>query len=60
MKTLVESTAGRDALARRGWRVTGQPAVAGIREDQQLPAGNGLPRAGVMLALRTTFDGVAR
>lgn len=60
VKTLLESAAATSALARNGWRVSGQPASAGIREEQKLPDTNGLPRAGVMLALRSTYGGVAR
>jgi len=60
VKNLLQTTPAREALAQHGWRVPGLAAVAGIRDDQQLPAASGLPRAGVMLALRTTFDGVAR
>ena len=60
VKTLLESGGAASALAQNGWRVDGQPGAAGIRADLKLPDTSGLPRAGVMLALRTTYDGVAR
>lgn len=39
-------------LAAAGWRVDGQPLAEGLDADLVLPDGNGLPRPGVMQALR--------
>jgi hypothetical protein len=40
------------ALAAAGWRVEGQPLPPGADPDVELPSDNGLPRAGVLEALR--------
>lgn len=59
VKQLLESNAGAQALAQSGWRVDGQPSGPGVRSDQPLPAsGNGLPRAGVLEAVRETWSSV--
>lgn len=61
VKQLLESNAGATALARNGWRVDGQPTTDGVRADQPLPAtGNGLPRAGVLQAVRDTWSEARR
>jgi hypothetical protein len=39
-------------LAAEGWRVEGQPLAPGLDDDLDLPDGNGLPRPGVLQALR--------
>jgi hypothetical protein len=49
---LVESDATAGALARAGWRVEGQPVAPGIDESVTVPSGPGLPRPGVLEALR--------
>lgn len=60
VKSVLESNDGAEALAQNGWRVTGQPAAAGVRADQALPDGNGLPKPGVLEALRQTWSEVVR
>lgn len=42
-----------DALVSQGWRVDGQPLPEGADPEVELPDANGLPRPGVLEALRT-------
>jgi len=42
-----------DALVDEGWRVEGRPLPEGADADVELPTTNGLPRPGVLEALRT-------
>jgi hypothetical protein len=46
----------RSALAETGWRVDGEPRGAGVRDNPRLPDGTGLPDAGVLEALRETWE----
>lgn len=55
VRALLESTGSGEILARDGWRVDGQPSPEGVRTDLALPDGNGLPRAGVLQALRDVW-----
>lgn len=41
-----------ESLAAEGWRVDGRPLVPGLDPDLDLPDDNGLPRPGVLQALR--------
>jgi hypothetical protein len=56
---LMESDDAAAALAGAGWRVDGQPLATGI-PDQPLAAESNVPRAGVLLALRSLWIGVVR
>lgn len=60
LQELLESEEGARALAAAGWRVGGQPEVAGIRSDVALPDTSGLPRPGVLEALRKKWIEVIR
>lgn len=57
---LAESDGTLDALARGGWRVTGKPLADGLPPDVELPPGTGLPRPGVLEALRSLWSEVRR
>lgn len=57
---LLESDEAAAALAAAGWRVDGQPAAGGIRTDVALPDSSGLPRPGVLEALRRKWIEVIR
>lgn len=48
---IVGSSQAARALSEAGWRVDGEPSIDGVG-DQDLPDRNGLPRAGVLQALR--------
>jgi hypothetical protein len=52
LRDLVAGAGGR-ALARNGWRVDGEAPVAGIDLSVVLPAADGLPKPGVLEALRS-------
>jgi hypothetical protein len=54
LRDLVAGTGAR-ALAEAGWRVQGEDPVAGIDAELELPATDGLPRSGVLDALRNTL-----
>lgn len=55
VKRIVESTQMAELLAAAGWRVDGQPLADGVDASVELPADSGLPRAGVLEALRTLW-----
>lgn len=46
----------RSALAETGWRVGGEARAAGVRGNPRLPDRPGLPDAGVLEALRETWE----
>jgi hypothetical protein len=46
----------RSALAETGWRVEGEARADGVRDRPRLPDGTGLPDAGVLEALRETWE----
>lgn len=61
VKQYLESNGGADAFARNGWRVDGRAPVPGVStNDPPLPAGNGVPRAGILEAVRETWAEVQR
>jgi len=60
LKTLLESPEAAAALAAAGWRVDGQPTPAGVPSTPALPTDDGLPRAGVLQALRGLWVEVTR
>lgn len=60
LQKLLESPAAATALANAGWRVDGQPRAAGVPDTPALPTSNGLPRAGVLQALRSLWVEVTR
>jgi hypothetical protein len=49
---LADDDALADVLAAAGWRVEGEDLPEGLDPDVELPAASGLPRAGVLEALR--------
>lgn len=49
---LVDDADLLEALSAAGWRVDGQPVPPGADPDLELPADNGVPRPGVLEALR--------
>lgn len=49
---LLQSDATAELLAAAGWRVDGQPLAEGLDPDLEVPADAGIPRAGVLEALR--------
>jgi hypothetical protein len=49
---LLDGDDSREALAALGWRVDGQDLAPGLPADLDLPDGTGLPRPGVLQALR--------
>ena len=57
---LLESGEVAELLAQSGWRVDGQDLATGVDPTVELPPGNGLPRAGVLEALRTLWTGTVR
>lgn len=57
---LLESGEAAAALAQSGWRVPGQSTVDGVRAAEPLPDTNGVPRPGVLLALRDYWLEVTR
>ena len=44
---------GRRAMAKAGWRVAGESLAPGVLASVRLPAGNGLPPPGLLVALRS-------
>jgi hypothetical protein len=60
MKQRLESVDTGASLARAGWRVTGQPAAAGVLAAPPLPASSGLPKSGALVALISTWGEVKR
>lgn len=60
LRRLVESGDAADALTGQGWRVDGQPPAGGVPGEPPLPPDSGLPRAGVLQALRTLWIEVIR
>ena len=60
LKTLLESPDAAAALAAAGWRVDGQPSAPGVPSSPALAADDGLPRPGVLQALRTLWVEVTR
>jgi hypothetical protein len=49
------------ALARSGWRVSGQPTARGVRDTPALPRASGLPQdPGALVALQETWQGVPK
>jgi hypothetical protein len=52
---LLQSDEFAEMLARAGWRVDGQPLAEGLDTTYELPDASGLPRAGVLEALRTLW-----
>jgi hypothetical protein len=57
---LIESNEGADALAAAGWRVDGRASAPGIPDQPTLPAEAGLPKPGVLQALRSLWVEVVR
>jgi hypothetical protein len=55
VRELVESDATAPALAAAGWRVLDHDLAAGLDRELELPASTGLPRPGVLEALRSLF-----
>jgi hypothetical protein len=53
--SLLQSDDVAELLAQSGWRVDGQPLADSLDPDFELPAGSGLPRAGVLEALRALW-----
>jgi hypothetical protein len=51
---------GGAALAEAGWRVAGEPAVAGVATEPPLASEPNLPSAGVLDALRAQWEEIAR
>lgn len=51
---------GRAALAAAGWQVEGQPLAPGVTPEPPLPDDAGAPAAGVLDALRTRWEEIAR
>jgi hypothetical protein len=47
---------GRRALAKAGWRVSGEDLAPGVVASVRLPAGNGLPPPGLLVALRSALS----
>ncbi len=60
MSRAVGSDTGLDALAAGGWRVPGRRPAGGIPSQPDLPAGSGLPDAGILDFLRTLSKEVTR
>jgi hypothetical protein len=60
VRELVESDATAPALAAAGWRVPDHDLAAGLDPGLDLPASTGLPRPGVLEALRSLFVQVSR
>jgi hypothetical protein len=60
LRDLLESDEGSSALAGAGWRVEGLPTLEGVPTQPDLPPDNGLPRAGVLQALRNLWIEVVR
>ena len=60
LSELVAGDDGRRALARSGWRVTGEAPAAGVPGTPALPPTSGLPAAGVLSALRVAAEEAAR
>lgn len=60
LQQVLESDAAAKAFAGNGWRVDGQPLGTGLSPTVALPDGNGLPKAGVLQALGTTWTEAAR
>ena len=56
----VLADSGGSALAAAGWRVEGEPTVAGVPQDLQLPPESNLPSAGVLDALRARWGEIQR
>jgi hypothetical protein len=52
LRELLEDDDTAAQLAERGWRVDGEPLAPGLDPDLELPDDNGLPRPGVLQALR--------
>ena len=59
LMSLMQSDEAAAALARSGWRVEGQPPAAGVGTEP-LPDDAGVPRAGVLEALRSLWLQVVR
>jgi hypothetical protein len=60
LQSVLESDASARAFAQSGWRVTGQPLAPGLPSTVTLPDGDGLPNAGVMETLTSTWQAAAR
>jgi hypothetical protein len=60
LRDLLESDEGASALAGAGWRVEGLPTLDGVPTEPDLPPDNGLPRPGVLQALRSLWIEVVR
>lgn len=58
LRQVVAGSQGRSALAAAGWRVPGAAPVEGVPTSPALPAGSGLPPAGLVDALRTRWHEV--
>lgn len=52
---LLQSSEVADLLAQSGWRVEGRPAADGVDGNYALPGDPGVPRAGVLEALRALW-----
>jgi hypothetical protein len=52
LREIVSGETMADLLAAAGWRVDGASLAAGLDPDIDLPADDGLPRPGVLQALR--------
>ena len=55
LSRLLQSNEFAQVLAGAGWRVDGQPLAPGLDASYELPAESGLPRAGVLEALRALW-----
>ncbi len=60
VKKLIESDQTAAALAASGWRVDGQHNAPGVPDQPALTADPGIPRAGVLEALRSLWIEVVR
>lgn len=60
LRKLVESRDTAAALTGQGWRVDGLPPAGGVPTEPPLPPGSGLPRPGVLQALRALWVEVIR
>ncbi|MBI2703832.1 MAG: hypothetical protein HYX32_00865 [Actinobacteria bacterium] len=60
LRDVLESEPSARALAQNGWRVNGQPLAAGLKPDVTLPDSSGLPRAGVLQALASAWQGAGQ
>jgi hypothetical protein len=60
LSRLLQSSEVAELLAESGFRVDGQPLADGVDAELELPADSGLPRPGVLEALRALWIGTIR